>query len=673
MIHQAQGARPKTPYQSVPAEKHMVTHQRSSASALYSNSRNSPQTKSSCVLCNRHFYTHQCRLFPTLEERQQKFTELNLCYNCSKPGHSAKNCRNQLPCFFCKQKGLHHQSLCPDCPSFNLSVPQQDRTSSGTGHRSVHFSQSSKQDDGPSNDTGTQKPNPVKPATLNLSSTNGNALLASDESVIMQTAFTTFKNPNNLALTAKTRLLFDCGADNTFVSSEFADKLQLPLGKAISKSFATFGSNNTMDCTVHQSVLLVQLLDGSTMKLNVYVIPKICHTLNRIPYGTIFPTHHMNDLDMADSFPTEFESSSLDILIGNDYYFDFIEPEMFPVHGHGSLYLVGSKLGWILTGRTTGCSPMTTSPNLSAPSLCALTEPASTFLQSVDSKPVTPDIEFSLKLDTLDIEPLSSTTDDEITTQQFNETVKIDNIQLKVTWPWEVKQPDLPSHHVPTYYNFRSVAKYIWAHPELLKRYNDTIQNQLKLGFIEQVTPTTPEGPLTHHVPYHPITDNNFLVGECPTDMDIVQNHCVSTNIHTNYASHLVKTCLKQVLSKLCFNSWQMITVLLEVQAVVNSCPFACVSDNIHSDMALKHSHFLVLNPCIDTSIFIDSNSHFISISCTATQIYCHLDDAFGTRSIVRPSRKPPNVIKGQPDFSLACSKWSQMKHVIKMTDSKQD
>ena len=44
------------------------------------------------------------------------------------------------------------------------------------------------------------------------------------------------------------------------------------------------------------------------------------------------------------------ETSSVELLIGNDYYLDIILPQNVEVQSE--LYMLGSKLGWILSGRT---------------------------------------------------------------------------------------------------------------------------------------------------------------------------------------------------------------------------------------------------------------------------------------------------------------------------------
>ena len=52
---------------------------------------------------------------------------------------------------------------------------------------------------------------------------------------------------------------------------------------------------------------------------------------------------------MADSIPSEKEISTIKLLIGSDYYLELITAEKMELEP--GLYLFGSKLGWILSGR----------------------------------------------------------------------------------------------------------------------------------------------------------------------------------------------------------------------------------------------------------------------------------------------------------------------------------
>ena len=60
----------------------------------------------------------------------------------------------------------------------------------------------------------------------------------------------------------------------------------------------------------------------------------------------------VSSLELADDIPKMLETSSVDILIeiGNDYYLDIIISQRIEVQP--GLYLLSSKLGWILTGRS---------------------------------------------------------------------------------------------------------------------------------------------------------------------------------------------------------------------------------------------------------------------------------------------------------------------------------
>ena len=57
-----------------------------------------------------------------------------------------------------------------------------------------------------------------------------------------------------------------------------------------------------------------------------------------------------NEFSLADDIPTERETSSVELLIRNDYYLEIILPQKVEVQS--GLYMLGSKLGWILSGRT---------------------------------------------------------------------------------------------------------------------------------------------------------------------------------------------------------------------------------------------------------------------------------------------------------------------------------
>ena len=64
--------------------------------------------------------------------------------------------------------------------------------------------------------------------------------------------------------------------------------------------------------------------------------------------------HLVKSVELAISIPSENEYSTVELLIGNDFYLDLILSQKIEIQP--GLYLIGSKLVWILTSRTTANS-----------------------------------------------------------------------------------------------------------------------------------------------------------------------------------------------------------------------------------------------------------------------------------------------------------------------------
>ena len=71
----------------------------------------------------------------------------------------------------------------------------------------------------------------------------------------------------------------------------------------------------------------------------------------------------------------------------------------------------------------------------------------------------------------------------------------------------------------------------------------------------------------------------------------------------------LVKRSLRKALGKVCLTNGQLMTVLKEAEAVVNSRPLTYVGDDINSYMTLRPAHFLSLNPKAGLPAFSQENA----------------------------------------------------------------
>ena len=80
-------------------------------------------------------------------------------------------------------------------------------------------------------------------------------------------------------------------------------------------------------------------------------MPNITGTVHRKPL-LFAPSENMdylmNSLDLADTIPVESEATTIELLLGNDYYLDIVLPQKIEVQN--CLYFLSSKLGWLLTG-----------------------------------------------------------------------------------------------------------------------------------------------------------------------------------------------------------------------------------------------------------------------------------------------------------------------------------
>ena len=210
---------------------------------------------------------------------------------------------------------------------------------------------------------------------------------------------------------------------------------------------------------------------------------------------------------LADTMVTNTESFQVDLLLGNDYYFDLPQPRKIDL-GNG-LFLFQSKLGWVCGGKITAEAGVVSEPTLFVSTVgVAPTNIHTTthMLTSVDSPiAVKPSIELFWNLESLGITESPSISEDDVALDHFNKTVKFFDGRYMVTWPWKEENPDLPENYQLALGRLKSMIQKLVKHPQLLQQYGAIIQEQLQRGIIEKVTETSEEGPLKHYIPHHPV------------------------------------------------------------------------------------------------------------------------------------------------------------------------
>lgn len=216
----------------------------------------------------------------------------------------SKNCTRNKICAHCGERNQHHRSLCPtlfaNCnPSPGLSSIE----------------------------------NVVETKPADTSKTN----------VLMQTATTAVKNMDENH-SRSIRLILDSGSQRTYVTGKLAKEIKLDLGQSESLSIATFGVNQSTQIQSKSSKLNLILKDGSTLPIKVTVIPDITGKLTYTPLSSSdmkFLKDSSLEDKLADTLVINTESFQVDMLLGNDYYFDLLQPRKIDL-GNG-LFLFLSK------------------------------------------------------------------------------------------------------------------------------------------------------------------------------------------------------------------------------------------------------------------------------------------------------------------------------------------
>ena len=245
--------------------------------------------------------------------------------------------------------------------------------------------------------------------------------------------------------------------------------------------------------------------------MNVTVVPNITGTIHRVPLKTEdieFLNKQFNQGMLADSLPCHTETSTIDMLIGNDYYFYLLEPQKSDLGG--KLFLFNSKLGWILGGQTENANAReTTVPSLLATTVGTVpvdTETTTHTFSNIDpSLACKPNLEQFWNLESIGITDSSKTSDDDKALEIFEKTVKYDDKRYFVTWPWKEQGSILPENYHLAAGRLKSTLSKLQRDPQLHQAYAAVIQEQLERGIIEKVTDKSPEGPRKHYIPHHAV------------------------------------------------------------------------------------------------------------------------------------------------------------------------
>lgn len=426
-----------------------------------------------CRYCDKNHYSDECPKYRTIDERQRRIK--GSCFKCLRDNHTISECKWNKTCVYCgEQNTHHHRSLCPKKFKYKTKLESASLSEEVYNDKALP-------------DTPTE-----------------NAMVSSSEMVLMQTASTDVKNGKTGA-SQQVRILLDCGSQRTYITQRLADTLGLKGEKEENIKLITFGNKTPTIVKTKSTTLCLKLNDGTYMEIQANIVPVIGSNIERKQVDITSNNslkHLVKSLDLADTFPNENEHTSIELLIGNDYYLDLILPQRIEIQS--GLYLLGSKLGWILTGRTQDKDIYSESASMLILTYGNDVTERSAF-QCVDNTIKTkPDIQDFWNIEAIGITDNPSLSDDEKAMTNFQDTLIFQDGRYQVTWPWREENPALPVNRELAYGRLKSCLNRMKSKPDLMIKYDMVIKDQLEKGMIEMVDNTMTENK-QHYIPHHAV------------------------------------------------------------------------------------------------------------------------------------------------------------------------
>ena len=173
-------------------------------------------------------------------------------------------------------------------------------------------------------------------------------MMAIGEKVIMQTALMTIKVNDSIVTT---RALFNTGSTRSYFTEDVANSLKLKPIEEQTFSIYVFGDAKPKQKTAPIVELKIQTRFGKSIKIKAIVTKQISRPLQRTLLQLKNQRMLKQQFDLADTLLSQMETYTLRILIGNEHYYDIMLDKLEVVQEN--IYVLESKLGWILSGRAT--------------------------------------------------------------------------------------------------------------------------------------------------------------------------------------------------------------------------------------------------------------------------------------------------------------------------------
>lgn len=397
-----------------------------------------------CTLCKSEHNLYSCKNFigMNINERKSFLIKNNCCLNCLRSGHSTSDCRSKNVCKTCSKK---HHTL-------------------------IH----------------TVEANPIQ----NANDTYCALKLQTNKKVLLSTAVC--DAADRYGNFVPCRILLDSGSQANFCTLNFARKL----GLTLTKNHLPISGINNSSCRADFSVTfkLHSRYENFNFNVQCAVLPSLTDNLPSESFNSsqlgIPPNLYLADPDFN-------ISSSIDVLLGAQFYLHLIKPLKF-IRGQQFPVIQESRLGYILAGNL----PHRREPNSTV----------SSFMTRCDNKSLSSLVEKFWQIE--EIPNNNPIKQDSICEKHFSKTTtRNEQGRFVVSLPRTAKNIKLGDSYNNALQRFQKLEHKFKQNPSLKMEYYNFIQEYLELGHMTPLNHDDLSVPSsnTFYLPHHAVIKESSL------------------------------------------------------------------------------------------------------------------------------------------------------------------
>ena len=423
-------------------------------SAINLNSKtNQKGVKPKCNICDKNNHPTVCcleLLTPILvNERRKIITDKGLCIRCLSNEHSTSQC--EIACEKCS--GAHHKHLCLGNLYKNTKPPETK-----------------------------EKSNPDEKNKISQEKTHshtGYSSRISKPGVILETIKVKVKSKAGKNEFINATVMFDNGADNSYITCELMKKVEGEYIGVTDLSVSAFGASEPSPSEL-RNVYLVDILglDSGCGTLALTEVPVITTTILRgkLPEEIISQVKILNIQGDLESD----EYLNIDILIGNNYYWEYIMPIIRPISQSQTkrkLVAIKTTFGWLLSGayKIEEMSKSHSSTSL----LCVdKSQRQSLFDMSANDADLQK---------VWDMEVVKEEKFEDPVLKKFNEQIQLKEERYEIKLPWKEEQQKLMNNYQIAVRKLYSLMKQLNKNQNLKESYDKAMNEMKENEMIEEV------------------------------------------------------------------------------------------------------------------------------------------------------------------------------------------